>query len=365
MRPSICLNMIVKNEAPIIKRCLKSIKPWIDTWLITDTGSNDGTQEIIRDFMKDMPGELIEVPWVNFSHNRNIALDLARSKADYSLFIDADQQFIPVDGIESIYLTKDCYTIHLKENLGSSTYVYFLVRNQARILWKGVIHEYISGPTGFEHVDGALFKGGYIFSTTKDGNRSKDPNKYLKDAYVLERALIDDPNNARYMFYLGQSYANCNKHLLALKSFEKRARMGGEDEEVFFSLYMIGSLQESLEFDEETCLQSFIKAHQYIPSRQEPVYRMGQIYIKRNEFKKSYNLLVNYVFHYNLNDQFLVQSNISDYLLPIAFSHTCYCLGKYKESYEVLTRISTLKNLPEKLKVELDQGIEYIRKLQY
>ena len=71
MPPSICLNMIVKNEAPVIKRCLATVKPWITSWVISDTGSDDGTQDIIKEYMKDMPGKLIERPWVDFAHNRN------------------------------------------------------------------------------------------------------------------------------------------------------------------------------------------------------------------------------------------------------------------------------------------------------
>jgi hypothetical protein len=41
------------------------------------TGSADGTQK----FMKAVPGELHELSWVNFAHNRNQALSLAKEKA--------------------------------------------------------------------------------------------------------------------------------------------------------------------------------------------------------------------------------------------------------------------------------------------
>ena len=51
----------------------------IDYWVVVDTGSTDGTQQIIKDFMAKhkIPGELFERPWVNFSHNRSEALELA------------------------------------------------------------------------------------------------------------------------------------------------------------------------------------------------------------------------------------------------------------------------------------------------
>src|SRR5215468_4337198 len=86
----ICLSMIVKNESAVIERCLRSVKPFVNAWAISDTGSSDGTQEIVRRVMGDLPGELIERPWSDFATNRNHALELARRHGDYALIIDAD-----------------------------------------------------------------------------------------------------------------------------------------------------------------------------------------------------------------------------------------------------------------------------------
>ena len=89
-RQILCLNMIVKNEAPVIRRCIDSVRPIIDRWVIVDTGSTDGTQDIIREHLLDLPGELHERPWRDFAHNRSEALELARAQSDYTLIIDAD-----------------------------------------------------------------------------------------------------------------------------------------------------------------------------------------------------------------------------------------------------------------------------------
>src|SRR6478735_9349942 len=90
MPVTVCLNMIVKNEAPVIRRCLLSVRPIIDCWVIVDTGSTDGTQDLVRDTMAGLSGELYERPWVDFAHNRTEALQLARGRVDYTLIIDAD-----------------------------------------------------------------------------------------------------------------------------------------------------------------------------------------------------------------------------------------------------------------------------------
>src|SRR5215471_6702842 len=88
---TLCLNMIVKNERHVIERCLASVKPVISYWVIVDTGSADGTQDAIRDYLRDIPGELVERPWVDFAHNRSEALSYAKGETDYLIIIDADE----------------------------------------------------------------------------------------------------------------------------------------------------------------------------------------------------------------------------------------------------------------------------------
>jgi glycosyltransferase involved in cell wall biosynthesis len=134
--------MIVKNERPVIARCLASVRPLIDTWVIVDTGSTDGTQDHIREVLAELPGELHERPWVDFAHNRSEALKLARGKADYVLIIDADEilEFEPDFVLPS--LSADCYHFAII----SGDYAYFkaqLVRDALPWRYEGVLHEYI------------------------------------------------------------------------------------------------------------------------------------------------------------------------------------------------------------------------------
>ena len=76
MAPSICLAMICKNESEVIRRALSSCRPYINTWVVLDTGSTDGTQDIIREEMAGLPGQIIEEPWVNWETSRTRAIQL-------------------------------------------------------------------------------------------------------------------------------------------------------------------------------------------------------------------------------------------------------------------------------------------------
>ena len=90
--PTLCLNMIVKNESKIIHRLLESVLPIIDTYCICDTGSTDNTTEVITEFFSknNITGKIVFEPFKNFAHNRNFALNACAGLSDYILLLDAD-----------------------------------------------------------------------------------------------------------------------------------------------------------------------------------------------------------------------------------------------------------------------------------
>ena len=47
-RATIALVMIVKDEAHVVTEAFESVRAFIDSWCIVDTGSTDGTQDLIR-----------------------------------------------------------------------------------------------------------------------------------------------------------------------------------------------------------------------------------------------------------------------------------------------------------------------------
>ena len=92
---TVTLCMIVKNESHIIKDCLQSMLPYIDRYDITDTGSTDGTPELIKEFMDEhgVPGEVYLSDWKGFGKSRSESLINAEGKATYAWMIDADDKF--------------------------------------------------------------------------------------------------------------------------------------------------------------------------------------------------------------------------------------------------------------------------------
>lgn len=85
MEPLVSLCMMVKNEALCLEKCLESIIPIADEIIIVDTGSTDGTQDIISRYTD----KVYTWDWNNdFAAARNYVASLATGK--YVCRWDAD-----------------------------------------------------------------------------------------------------------------------------------------------------------------------------------------------------------------------------------------------------------------------------------
>jgi glycosyltransferase involved in cell wall biosynthesis len=283
-RSTICLNMIVKNEAHVIERCLASARPLIDRWCIVDTGSTDGTQDMIRNFMRGVPGSLHERSWKNFAHNRNEAMDFARREnCDYVLFIDADEVFEFAADFTWPALTAPSYELLFRYD-GTQYTRPMLVRSSEAWRWVGVLHEYLECPGA----PVATLLPAPTICQRHDGARAHDPRTYERDAAILEQGLIDEPENARYVFYLAQSYRDAGKLSDARTTYERRAAMGGWDEEVWYSLFQIAVLTERLRETPERVSAAYLRAFQHRPSRAEPLVELARFHRIRAEYAQAY-----------------------------------------------------------------------------
>lgn len=353
---TVCLNMIVKNESAVIKRCLSSLKPLIDYWVIVDTGSTDGTQDIIKGFMKDIPGELHEQPWVNFAHNRNGALELAKGKADYVLFIDADEILKFDSDFKLPELDKDFY--YIQTNFSNTVYNRLqLINNHLEWKWSGALHETVQPaiPTANYEV-----LAGVTNVVHTDGCRSQDPRKFQKDAELLENLLTENPNDTRNVFYLAQSYKDCEMYEQALKNYKRRVDMGGWDQEVFWSMLQIGSIQEALKQDPQTIINSYLQAFFYRPTRAEPLYRLAQYYRLSNDYIMGYQIASQGLTLKDNQDVLFVEKWVYDYGLLLEFSICAYWIGNYKEALLASQLMLADPNLPQNVRECVEKNLIWI-----
>ena len=272
-RQSICLCMIVRNEVDVLERCLDSCRELIDRWVICDTGSTDGTQELIRRVLDGIPGELHQHDWVDFGHNRSELMRVAHGKADYLLLLDADmtvtqQQPLPILTADSYRLRQGDQALEYRNKR--------LVRGDLQWRYVGSTHEYIDcvdDEDNVEHLDAI------VIEHHSDGHSWS--HKFERDLALLSEDLRRDPNNSRAVFYLAQTYRDIGnerhdqaKLELALEHYRRRAEMGGWVEEVYFAQYQVGVLSAGLG-DWPGAVDAFLAAWEQRPTRLEAVHDLA------------------------------------------------------------------------------------------
>ena len=272
--PSICLSMIVKNEASVITRCLESVLPLITHWVIVDTGSTDGTQQIIKDYLKDIPGTLYERPWQDFAHNRTEALQFAKPHGEFSFVIDADDVLELPPNFVLPPLTADSYTMEIRDPPAFYLRTQ-LVRSRLDWLYRGVLHEFIA--TNSPHTREHLAIG---MRRNHDGDRRKDPKRFEHDAEIFEKALKSEKDTflrLRYTFYLAQSYRDARQPEKAITHYLERAKLGGWMDEVYYSLYQVAKLKELLGHPVQEVIAAYDAATRVMPNRIEATHGASRL----------------------------------------------------------------------------------------
>ena len=365
---TIGLCMIVKNESQVILRCLESVRPLVDYVLIEDTGSTDGTQKIIRDWLNQagLPGEVYDEPWQDFAYNRSHALARLREKkeVDYALIIDADDSVVFDNGFNAEAfkktLTKDLYDVDVRHREIRYRRQQ-ICSNRLNFRYRGVLHEFLKEPPG------AISRGitaGFYITSTREGARSQDPEKYRKDAVILEKALQSENDpflRSRYTFYLARSYENAGEKEKALENFLNRAELGYWTDEIFMSLYSAGHLQEALGQPVEKIVATFLRASAAAHSRAEGLHAASRLCRQKNKFAEGYEyaraglaiplpasglFVVSWIYEYGLLDELAVNA---------------YWLGRYFDCLDACERLLREGKIPAEMRERVAQNARSAR----
>jgi glycosyltransferase involved in cell wall biosynthesis len=276
MAPKLCLNMIVKNEAARMARCLASVADHIACYAIVDTGSTDGTPEIIKDFfhLRGIPGRVAKAPFINFAQARNQALIAARNVGqpwDYLLLTDADMEFVAEKGWADD-LTAPAYMLVQKSGC-MSYWNTRLIKHGARAQYYGVTHEYLS-VDGVERLEAASY--------VDHGDGSNRENKVERDIALLRDGLHQEPSNARYWFYLAQSYREFDPKPAAIAAYRRCIETSGWDEEKFYAQWQLARLLKETGKDAEF-IATALAASNTRSTRGEALYDLAKYYREKGQ----------------------------------------------------------------------------------
>jgi tetratricopeptide (TPR) repeat protein len=244
MGNSISLCMIVKNEIDCLEQAIESVSGLVDEIAIVDTGSTDGTWELVQ----TLAHRHLQIEWPDhFGEARNHALELATG--DWVLILDGDEALVnghtllrKAAGQANLLAAE----LKIRNDMGDGSSGEFwacrFFRLRADIRWEGRIHEQIlsdiqhvmKDEKGWtvERIDAAIKHHGYrpeIFEKKGKAERNvrllqaaldelpqtAPLSKRVYTQYKLATALGMGPVGIRYLLGAAQMLLSASKTELA------------------------------------------------------------------------------------------------------------------------------------------------------
>lgn len=245
------IGMIVKNEHAHLRKCLEGVKQILDAvdseLIIADTGSEDDTVEIAKDFTDNV----FHFEWCNdYAAARNSTLE--KAKGEWFMFIDGDEVIEDASEIIEFFnsgeykMYKSASYIQRNYNdKRKKIYSDFAAPRMCRILpeteFIGKIHEALrTFGEPRKIIDTVAHHYGYI--TTIDGNFERKTKKYIQ--YLLKE-LKENPKSGRTYMHLAMSYKNLEKYDNAEKYILEGIKIESENNKNIYFLYALyGTLIE-------------------------------------------------------------------------------------------------------------------------
>ena len=349
-----CLVMIVRDEEPIVERCLESVSNIATSYVICDTGSKDNTIKVIQDYMfkKGIPGEIITHEWKNFGYNKSYLLEKAQKdnlckNAKYLFWLDADEVYLTDPENPLSYPTKkdadnlfnfleenkESSIFHIRTLFGSLRYWRWnIVRNDRKYMWLAPVHEYLVS----EPATGTVNIESIWLLARKEGNSARNPDRYIKDAemfeeYIKERGIEECP---REVFYLAQTYESVpNSEHLVKKYYDLRiSLLNGYYQERYIAALRMA--RRSNGFEKVTYL---LKGIEICPHRLEVYYELMKHYENTNkDLAYRYGLMA-FTMDAGLiierQDDLFVEREIYDWHFDLDFSLNASYSNHHKEAY--------------------------------
>jgi glycosyltransferase involved in cell wall biosynthesis len=355
--------IMIKNEAEVITSTLQPfIDAGIDSVLVYDTGSTDGTQTIVHSFFTKNRLDhayLIEEPFIDFATSRNRLLDLAEEQfPNINLFLMIDAEWY-MTGIKDLYTickersyydNEECYAIKLITQADSiDNYAVRLFRRGKNVRYEGVVHETILSPCSLALTDSIYFE--YL---PKDAGIEKSEKRYVRDYQLLKKSLETDPNNLRTLFYLAQTCQFLNLWKEALYYYQLRADKGKKAEEVseerYLALYRIAcgiqyiicsdnDYNKEFNYKWDDALNYYLQAHQALPHRAEPLLRIANYYLYHKEYAIAYLFAHRAIMlPYPKKDFLFVERNMYDYIGYDIVGQSALYVGQYGEGRQAVLK---------------------------
>ena len=338
------LVMIVKNSGSILRRVLIDIKPYIDYWTILDTGSTDGTQQLIRESLSGVEGKLYEESFIDFMTTRNRSLELASQKCKYMIILDDSYCIRGGDKLRD-YLDggdKNCYHIGIVNSLKNTRYYSnrIILSNSKKRYEKYKIHEAIPD-NEYNMVPSECF----IMDEIPSYHIQRSEFRHNRDIEILRGQLDEYPNDSRILYYLGKTYDIIGEKKNAYRYFQKILTLTQvQENEMYEAMMYVNEYHEHIEGWKWNKLEKeLFQIVKKYPHRLEPVFRLFMREYNSANYSRCYKYIdicnkvkepSNYPYEYNYN--------IYRMYVPYFYIDLSIRMGMFSQASTALQKILTV-----------------------
>lgn len=284
------LVMIVRNEANGIEATLRSVLGYVDRWLIVDTGSQDGTQDLVRQTMAGVPGSLVEEPFVDFATTRNRALSLVDPRVPFTLMLSGDETLSSAEGLRSFceaHVGEPDAAFYVRVRTDTLDYDSIrLTRTGSPWGYRGATHEQVFHPAGVlptQRVPDLIVQNAWRFGPGSFA-------RWNEDLTLLDAALERDPNDTRATFYHAQTLACFGMFTKAIAEYRRYLGIISPTDDAYEPTFRIAQLLEQSGAPWAETQAAYLRASALEPHRAEPFYAIAKRLLRDGDYTTAYEL---------------------------------------------------------------------------
>ena len=333
------LVIMVKNAGPGFEQVLRNNLHVIDRWTVLDTGSTDGTQDIVRKVLGGVKkGALYEEPFINFRESRNRSLELAGTRCKFALILD-DTYWVRGPLRSFLNLVRgDQFATSFSGMIESGDSEYYsnrVIKTEAGLRYMYTIHEVIQDEGNTNVV--IPKDQGVLVDECSDYMEGRTRGRKTRDIELLEGMLKEDPDNPRHLYYLAQTYKCLEDWERTAEYFEKRIAFpvqGFLQEKVDACFELARLYNFTLKKPWPVCKALYEKSFDLEPSRPDPLYFIGIHYQMEGDMATAFRyfkqaIAIGYPVHtqYSLKPT-LYYHFLPKFLVPLCFQFEDFALGE-------------------------------------
>jgi len=348
----VCLCMIVKNAGSLLEQVLTENLPIIDRWCILDTGSTDGTQDVIRRVLANKKGILYEEPFVDFKVSRNRCLELAGLTCKFILMLDDTYS---VRGDLRSFLTEvrgdqfsDSFSLMIQSD-DTEYYSNRIIKSTTQLRYIHTIHEVITDKNNI-NVTVPPNKA-VIFDHRADYMEKRTNDRKQFDLGLLFKEVEDYPDDPRALYYIAQTYGCIGDELHKAEYFEKRINhpVQGYVQEKIDACFELARcynfkinpitkqniINKLTDEEWKICEKLYLQAYSLDTNRPDSLYFIGIHYYLLQDYKSAYiYFLKGFQTGYPVGSQYSLKPTLSFHFLPKFLAEVCYFFDDYTNGFE-------------------------------